>query len=216
MSQSTTLHLVLALTAAAALPGCQQDEPAVPPQPAPQPYQAPVQQAPAQPGTTQPYPAQPAPTTQPVQPQPGLALPPTTQAGPQAQPVDSTLAAAAQPILNQLAATEAPGAKPIGAPIAGNFGQGQSLETTITLQPGKCYTVIGAGLPNVTELDIQLAPPVTGAPILAVDKTSGAQAVLGGKTTGCYSYLFPIAGPARVIVIATGGAGIAAAQVYEK
>jgi hypothetical protein len=104
----------------------------------------------------------------------------------------------------------------VGAPLVGNFAQGQQLEAAITLQPGKCYTVVGAGLPNVSELNIQLAPPIQGAPILAVDKSTGPQAVLGGKATGCYKYAFPVPGPAKVIVIVAGGTGVAAAQVYEK
>lgn len=219
---------IAALCAAACGGG---DEPKVPPQPAPQPQQyqpapapgqypqQPVQQQPGQ-YPQQQYPQQPAPAQPGVQPAPAAAptsaLPPTTQPGAQAQPIDSSLAAAAQPILNQLAATEAPGAKPIGAPLVGNFAQGQQLEAAVTLQPGKCYTVVGAGLPNVAELNIQLAPPIQGAPILAVDKTTGPQAVLGGKATGCYQHAFPIAGPAKVILIVAGGTGIAAAQVYEK
>ena len=38
------------------------------------------------------------------------------------------------------------GSKPVGSALAGNFQQGQFLESQIQLQPGKCYTVVASGL----------------------------------------------------------------------
>ncbi len=63
-------------------------------------------------------------------------------------PVDVS---AAQPIttaLLPLAAQKAmPGAKPLGALIAAQFQPGQCLKTTVTLSPGKCYSIVGTSAP---------------------------------------------------------------------
>jgi len=149
--------------------------------------------------------------------QPGTA-PPAGQAGGQAQAIDPAAAAAAQPILNGLAQNEAPGARPVGGVLAGNFQEGQVLEQPLQLEPGKCYTVVAAGLPNISEVDVQimLTTPIAGmAPVLAEDKDSGAQAVLGRKPN-CFKWALAMGAPAKVVLKARGGAGLAAAQVYAK
>lgn len=185
-----------------------------------QPY--PGQQQPA-PGQQQPVPGQQQPVPGQQQPLPG-AIPtavspiPNAPVGSPAQQLDASAGAAAQPILNQLATTEAPGAKPVGAAVVGMFQPGQQLETVITMQPGKCYTVIAAGLPTVSEVDIQLvaATPIPNVnPVLAQDPTTGPQAVLG-KAPDCYKWALPLAGAVKVITTVTAGQGIAAVQVYEK
>ena len=128
------------------------------------------------------------------------------------------MGAAAQPILNQLATSEAPGAKPVGSSTVGMFQPGQQLETVVTLQPGKCYTVIAVGLPAVSEVNVQLvaATPVPNMnPVLAEDQTTGPQAVLG-QTPNCYKWPLPLPASAKVITSVAAGQGIAAVQVYEK
>jgi hypothetical protein len=150
---------------------------------------------------------------------PGFPGMPTQQAGPTAQQLDPAAGAAATAILSQLSAGAIqPGAKPLGSPIVGNFGQGQTLEGQLQLQPGKCYTVVGAGVPPVTELNIQLVAvmPIPGmVPVLAQDADQGAQAVLGRKPN-CYKWPLPMGAPVKVVVTVAGGSGLAAAQVYEK
>jgi len=181
-----------------------------------QPYPAQQQPYPAQ---QQPYPTTPA-TTPPAQPGalPG-ALPPTAPAAPLATAIDPSMAAAVQPVLTQLASTKAPaGSKPIGSLMAANFQQGQQLEAQVQMEPGKCYTVVGAALPTITELDLKLlaVTPLPGmSPILAVDNTTGGQAVLGEKPN-CYKWAWPIAAPVKVVIAATGGQGLAAAQLFGK
>jgi hypothetical protein len=129
------------------------------------------------------------------------------------------MAAAVQPVLTQLASSKAPaGAKPIGSLMAANFQQGQQLEAQVQMEPGKCYTVVGAALPPVAELDLKLiaVTPLAGmAPVLAVDNTTGAQAVLGEKPN-CFKWAWPIAAPVKVVVTATAGSGLAAAQLFGK
>ncbi|HEY3500570.1 MAG TPA: hypothetical protein VGK73_38015 [Polyangiaceae bacterium] len=141
----------------------------------------------------------------------------TAAAGPTATPLDPAAAAAATQALNLLAQQSAPGAKAIGSPIAGQFQQGQSLEGQVQMQANKCYTVVGAGLPPVANLDIQLAylSPMPGlpSPVVAQDQTVGSNAIIGEKTA-CYRSLLPA--PMKVIVTVSQGSGVAAAQVYEK
>jgi hypothetical protein len=136
------------------------------------------------------------------------------------QRLDATAGAAVQPLLNQLAKQETqPGMKPIGPTLVGNFQQGQSLDVPIQLTPNKCYSVVAASLPPVTEVNVQLqlVTPIPGAaPVLAIDQDSGPTAVLGKKAT-CYRWMlgsFPA--PAKVVVQVVGGSGLVAAQAYEK
>jgi hypothetical protein len=136
------------------------------------------------------------------------------------QRLDPAAAAAVAPALIELGKKEVqPGAKPIGETLVGNFGQGQSLELPIQLQPNKCYSVVAMGLPPVTEVavELQLTTIIPGmAPVLAVDQDTGATAVLGRKAT-CYKWMFGvIPAPAKIVVRVTGGSGLVAAQAYEK
>jgi hypothetical protein len=164
-------------------------------------------------------PAPTAPGAAPAATTPGAPAPVVTaQAGPTATPLDPAAAAAATQAINLLSPQSAPGAKPVGSAIAGQFQQGQSLEGQVQMQPNKCYTIIGVGLPPVQNLDIQLAPfvamPGLPAMVLAADQTVGPNAVIGEKAA-CYKS-GPIAVPMKVIVTVSQGSGVAAVQVYEK
>src|SRR6187402_2074036 len=145
----------------------------------------------------------------------------TTAAGPAATPLDPATAQVVTSLIAPLAATAAaPGAKPVGAAIAGNFAQGQSLEQTVQMNPGKCYTIVGAGVPTtVTNLDIQLVPSVVipGLPaaVVAADSTQGATAIVG-QQPNCYKWALPMGGTMKVVVSVSAGQGMAAAQVFEK
>ncbi len=102
--------------------------------------------------------------------------------------------------------------------MVGNFQQGQSLEAQLQLSPGKCYTIVGAGLPPVSEvnLEIQAATAIPGMPpLLAQDSDTGTQAVLGHKPN-CYAWPLPMSAPVKVVLSVANGSGLAAAQVYEK
>jgi hypothetical protein len=187
-----------------------------------QPYPQQQQPQPQQPFPQQQQP-QPAPATS--SPIPGLpaipglpGLPPNAPAGSPAQQLDASAGAAAQPLINQLATTQAPGAKPLGAAMVGMFQPGQQLESPLQLQPGKCYTVIAVGLPAVSEVNVQLVAtvPLPGmSPVLAQDQTTGPQATLA-PAPNCYKWPFPLAGAAKVITTVGAGQGLAAVQVYEK
>jgi hypothetical protein len=139
-------------------------------------------------------------------------------AGSAATAIPPVAALAATPVMQGLATQEARGMAQDGGPFAGQFQEGQVLEQPINIAPGKCYTIIGLGI-GVQELDLQLvATPAPGVPpiVLAQDSTTGPQAVLGGKANGCWRNPTPIGGTGKILMKATKGAGIAAAQVYSK
>jgi hypothetical protein len=153
----------------------------------------------------------------------GVALPPgsvaTSTAGPTATPLDPTAAQAATQLITPLSAQHTvAGAKPVGSAIAGTFQTGQSLEAQIQMNPGKCYTVVGVGLPPVQNLDISLVPavgiPGLPAATMAADNTVGANAVVGDKPN-CFKWALPMSGMMKVIMTVSAGSGVAAAQVFE-
>jgi hypothetical protein len=185
--------------------GCKKKEPE--PQYA-QPQQYPPQQYPPQ----QPPPQQTAPPSQQPPPTAGGCTP-----GP-AQPLDPSAAAAVTPVLGGIAQQELPGSKPVGSALTGNFQACQTIEAQAQLQPGKCYVVVGAAAPPVSEVNVKLAGvmPLPGsAPVMAQDSDTGVQAVIGRKPN-CYKNPLPVPVPVKVILEVQAGAGVAAAQLYEK
>ena len=165
---------------------------------------------------------------QPVQPQPNYnpqptAPPPTAAPAPTggtgaATPILPMAAAAVGPLLTQMGQSEAPGAQPDGSPFAGQFAAGQTLEQTINIKGNGCYTVVGASI-GIQQLDIQLmiTPPPPLPPFAAMQSQGGGpNAVLGGKAQGCWRNPTPLAGQGKVILRATSGQGLAAAQVFSK
>ena len=122
-------------------------------------------------------------------------------------------------MLTQLGASQTvAGSKPLGTAMIGNVGGAQVLEQQIMLQPNKCYSVVAAGMPPISELNVQfLAVTVIAgmAPILATDQDVGPSATLG-KKPNCYKWALPLPTPVKVVVSAAGGQGVAGAQVFEK
>jgi hypothetical protein len=141
----------------------------------------------------------------------------TGQAGPKATPIDPVMAQTVTTLLGPLAQQHAPaGAKPVGGAIAGQFQQGQSLDQQVQMQPGKCYTIVAAGAPPITDVNIQLVPAIPGVNLTAAaDSDTGNTAVIG-KKPNCYKWALPMAGPMNLILSVPAGSGPAAAQVYEK
>jgi hypothetical protein len=127
------------------------------------------------------------------------------------------MAAAATPMLVGLGQSEAPGAHPSGGVFAGQFQEGQTLEQPINVEAGKCYTVVAMGM-GIQQLDVQLVAQVPPLPptVVAQSNGQGPQATLGGKAAGCWKNPLPIGGPAKIVLKATRGAGMAAAQIYVK
>jgi hypothetical protein len=61
--------------------------------------------------------------------------------------------------LAQLAAVKAPGQEPVGPPIGGFLGSRQSLQQYVTMQAGRCYTIVGVGGQGVGDFDLVLYNP---------------------------------------------------------
>ncbi|MCA9627137.1 MAG: hypothetical protein KC766_05710, partial [Myxococcales bacterium] len=139
------------------------------------------------------------------------------QPGPNAAPLDATALAAAEPILAPLMAQHAPGAKAVGT-IGGNFTQGQVLELRFQAQTGKCYTLVGMSMGQVTNLDLKLvtevALPGIGSPVLAADNTSEPNAVVA-PAPDCFKWVLPST-PVKAVLSVAAGQGAAVARVLEK
>ena len=103
--------------------------------------------------------------------------------------------------------------------MAANLQEGQSLEQIAMLQPGKCYTVVGLGMPLVQELFIMMAPviPIPGAPSLPMSQsvTTGSQVSMA-PMPNCYTHMLPLPIQAKIIVTAKVGSGPVGAQLYVK
>jgi hypothetical protein len=138
-------------------------------------------------------------------------------AGSAATPIDPSFAQVATGPLFVYAQSEAPGMTRVGAVVAAQFAAGQILETAVTLQPNKCYTVLAVGVGVQTvDITLVLTTPIPGMnPTLARDSGGGTQASLGGKGR-CYTWPAPIAAQAKFVITATAGQGIAAGQLYVK
>lgn len=61
--------------------------------------------------------------------------------------------------LAQSAAQRAPGAVPVGAPFGGFLASRQALTQYVTMQAGRCYTILGVGGQGVADLDLALFDP---------------------------------------------------------
>lgn len=101
----------------------------------------------------------------------------------------------------------------MGNVVVANFAQGQTFEQSIQLQANKCYTVVAAGGPGVSEVNIKLMPPMIPT-VLAQDSGTGPQATLG-QNPHCWKN-GPFPAPMRVVVEVPAGQGIVATQIYEK
>lgn len=148
------------------------------------------------------------------------APPPTASASatPPAPAAPTPLDALAQTGLDQniqaRAKKDAAGMKTVGDLFGGTVPEGGHVESTLNMDPGKCYEVLAAGQGGITELDIEiqsavLPPP---APPIAVDNTTGADAAI----KPCYKNVLPVPLVAKVLLKATHGAGAVAGRVYVK
>ena len=148
---------------------------------------------------------------------PPAAPPQAASTGP-ATPIAPMAAAVIQPILVSMGQNEAQGAQPDGSPFAGQFAAGQTLEQNINIRGNGCYTVVGASI-GIQQLDITLVvqpTPLMQPIVVAQSSGAGPNATLGGKATGCWRNPTPLAGTGKVILRATSGQGLAAAQVFSR
>jgi hypothetical protein len=87
------------------------------------------------------------------------------------------------------------------------------------MNPGKCYTVVGVGLPPVDQprhrAGAGAADPGLAAATMAADNTVASTAIVGDKPN-CFKWAFPMSGMMKVVMTVSQGSGVAAAQVFEK
>jgi len=137
-----------------------------------------------------------------------------------ATPVDVSMAAQAGPLITYLAGSHLPaGARPFGAPFAAQFAEGQVFEQQLKLTLGKCYTVVAAGLPPMSEVALELYDRsatigvVGPAPTpLVRDDATGPQAVLGSRSACIKAERADL----WLLIRAQKGQGVVAGQVFEK
>lgn len=172
-------------------------------------------------GCNEPKPAEPPPQPSASAPAP---QPPPPPPQPQVTACDGVQTPALTSMLQARASAEAPGMQPEGAAICNVVPEGQEASSqVIMLQQGYCYTVLGASLPGVTELDMQLELDLAAGtqiavglkPLLMTDTEAGPNGAIGPKQ-GCYQWQFPLPGAARVKLKSRTGSGPVAAQVYKK
>jgi hypothetical protein len=98
------------------------------------------------------------------------------------------------------------------------LGSGEHMEVPVTLQPGRCMTVLARG-EGVTEIDIRLLfemPGALGGPPLVAAQARGGESAELGPPPNCYKNPLPLAFPGRLDVQAVTGAGLVALEAFEK
>ncbi|HWL85536.1 MAG TPA: hypothetical protein VNO21_07020 [Polyangiaceae bacterium] len=185
-------------------PGYQQPPPGYQGQPQTG-YPPPAQTGyPQQPPATYPAPAQPGP----AQPAPGQT---TTSGAPAMDP------AVVGAVMAPLAARYAPGMQAEGQPLTAQLSEGQSTSMTVSMQAGKCYTIVGAspiGV-GVKSLSLNLLTPPMYTLSAGQSKGASNEAVIGASPNPtCPMLPFPIA--YKLDIRAAKGSGPVAVQVYSK
>lgn len=114
------------------------------------------------------------------------------------------------------AAIYAKGMTPEGPPLKKVLGADQHESQTFTMQPGRCYTILGFSPPGAVKhlmLSI-MAPPFYTAPMMTSSAAVTNRPVVGHPTPTCP--LLPIAVPYKLDVHAKSGAGEVVVQIYSK
>jgi hypothetical protein len=124
--------------------------------------------------------------------------------------------AAAEQGLKALAAKAAPGMEPDGAPIKADLKEGDHAVAIVTLQPGRCYTIVGhSPSGGVKDLDVRLLAPPFFTISAGEDKTTDNNPVVGRAPNPlCPALPLPLA--YKIDVFAKKGAGRAIVQMYSK
>ena len=152
--------------------------------------------------------------------------PPPANTGNTAQQIDPNVAMVAQTALATFAnGALQPGMVREGNTLAGNFTPTQTLSMPFTIQPGKCYSIVAAGVGPGMEVDIsaQASGPIAipgfnpqfgqakGKP-----SATGSTAVLGEKANCIKLALSPVPIQATYVITVTKGSGMVAAQLFSK
>ncbi|MDP9150808.1 MAG: hypothetical protein M3O36_12830, partial [Myxococcota bacterium] len=176
-----------------------------------------------------PAPAQPGPTPAPVGSAPPGPLAPTDPNSLQAilQGLQNALqgtvvASGALPAdlteagLKAHALRVAPGMQPEGDQLKQALAEGQHAVMMVTLQAGKCYSIVGFSPPGgVKDLDLNLLAPPLYMTLAGQDLTHNNIPVVGGAPNPmCPVIAFPL--QYKLDVFARAGSGQVAVQLYSK
>jgi len=114
------------------------------------------------------------------------------------------------------AATDAKGMKPEGQLMSAKLQQDGHAQATITLEPGKCYTIVGFAQLGVMayQINVLTAPPMPPQ-VLAQSKATGVDPTVGANEN-CVRDPYPTPLPVTVDMHVIQGQGLVGAQVYKK
>ncbi len=114
--------------------------------------------------------------------------------------------------LRELAKRAAPGMQPDGPLATGDIKEKQNVQTDITLQPGKCYAILGFS-GKVRDLDLYLLLPP--GILSGQDTTDDNLPVIGGPPQPmCPVATTPVT--YKLDIVADRGAGEVAVQLYSR
>ncbi len=169
----------------------------------------------------QPTPVAPTPTPVPT-PVPTDPPPPTVETG----PCDAARTLALKTAIEGRHAAElTTSMKPEGQFRCEHVAEGGTIEVPVTLQQGRCYSMLAHSFPNITEVEMKLVvnvgdnlPPIFAAikdqPV-AQDSETGPTAAIG-RGKNCFKNSWMLPAPMKVVVTAKAGAGPLAVQIYSK
>jgi hypothetical protein len=114
------------------------------------------------------------------------------------------------------AATQARGMRPEGSLMSARLPPDGHAESSITLVPGSCYTVIGFGGPGVFdyELNVLTAPPVP--PQILAQSAAGSISPVVGPNEQCIRSPFPMPLVVKLDLHVRKGQGFVGAQLYRR
>jgi hypothetical protein len=110
----------------------------------------------------------------------------------------------------------APGMQPEGDELKQSLQQGQHAVMMVTLQAGKCYSVIGFSAPGaVQDVDLNLLAPPFFLTLAGQDLTHNNTPSIGAAPNPmCPVVAFPL--QYKLDVFARQGSGMVAVQLYSK
>ena len=110
----------------------------------------------------------------------------------------------------------APGMQPDGDELKQSLTQGQHAVQMITLQAGKCYTLVGFSAPGaVSDVDLNLLAPPLYMTLAGQDLTHNNTPAIGASPSPmCPVIAYPL--QYKLDVVANKGSGVVAVQLFSK
>jgi hypothetical protein len=118
--------------------------------------------------------------------------------------------------LRAFALKAAPGMQPEGDEMKQSMTQGQHAVMMVTLQAGKCYTLVGFSAPGaVQDVDLNLLAPPLYMTLAGQDLTHNSTPTIGASPNPmCPVIAFPL--QYKLDVFARQGSGVVAVQLFSK